>query len=151
MLTDKTKGMLVNKALHYFNVEGWNCAESVYMAIFLDYYGMNVTPKTVSAYGGGIARTGSICGAVNVGVMAISQRFGRESVRQHPSHTQRPVLAFLKQIVSEFGAINCSQITKCQLSKLEGIREFRNGNVKENVCTPLLRKVVETFLYVVEE
>lgn len=121
------------------------------MAIFLDYYGMNVTPKTVSAYGGGITRTGSICGAVNVGVMAISQRFGRENARQHPSHTQRPVLAFLKRIVSEFGAIYCSQITKRQLFELEGIRKFRNGNVKENLCTPLLRKVVETFLCVVEE
>jgi len=36
MSSSKTKETVVDKALHYFNVEGWNCAESVYMAIFRD-------------------------------------------------------------------------------------------------------------------
>jgi len=54
------KEAIVDKALHYFNVEGWNCAESVYMAIFKEYYKIDVTPKTVTAYSGGIARTSNI-------------------------------------------------------------------------------------------
>jgi hypothetical protein len=50
MSSTKTKEAIVDKALHYFNVEGWNCAESVYMAIFREYYKIDVTPKTVTAY-----------------------------------------------------------------------------------------------------
>lgn len=151
MSNSKTKETIVNRALHYFNVEGWNCAESVYMAIFKEYYKIDVTPKTVTAYGGGIARTGSICGAVNVAIMGISQKYGRENPKQHFIYTQRPVFEFLNRIVDEYGSIHCIRITECQLSELEGIRKFRDENVKENLCTPLIRKVMETFLYMVED
>jgi len=50
MSTNRAKETIVNKALHYFDVEGWNCAESVYMAIFREYYKIDGTPKTVTAY-----------------------------------------------------------------------------------------------------
>jgi len=40
--SSKSKEAIVNKALHYFNVEGSNCAESVYMAIFREYYKIDV-------------------------------------------------------------------------------------------------------------
>jgi len=150
MSSSKSKEAIVNKALHYFNVEGWNCAESVYMAIFKEYYKIDVTPKTVTAYGGGIARTGSICGAINVAIMGISQKYGRTNPRQHFIHTQRPVFMFLNKIVDQYGSIHCVRLTECQLTELEGIRRFRDQNVKENLCTPLIRKVIESFLQVVE-
>jgi len=151
MPQNETKEKIVNKALHYFNVEGWNCAESVYMAIFKEYYKIDVTPKTVTAYGGGIVRTGSICGAVNVAIMGLSQKYGRENPKRHFIHTQRPVFEFLNTIVDEYGSIHCSCIIDCQLTELEGIRKFRDENIKENLCTPLIRKVMETFLYMVED
>jgi C_GCAxxG_C_C family probable redox protein len=137
MSTAKTKQTIVDKALHYFNTEGWNCAESVYMAIFREYYKIDVTPKTVTAYGGGIARTGSICGAVNVAIMGISQKYGRTN----------PRTPFVK---TQYGTINCSRLTQTQLDTLEGIRKFRDQNIKENLCTPLIRKVMETFLTIAE-
>jgi len=59
MTERKTKTSITDKALHYFNTEGWNCAESVYMAIFREYYKIDVTPKTVTAYGG-VARISNI-------------------------------------------------------------------------------------------
>jgi len=114
----EAKEAIINKALHYFNEEGWNCAESVYMAIFREYYKIEVSPKTVTAYGGGVARTGNICGAINVAVMGLSQKFGRETPKQHFFLTQRPILEFLNQIVDEYGSIHCNRLTKCQLSEL---------------------------------
>jgi len=150
MSNTKTKEAIVDKALHYFNVEGWNCAESVYMAIFREYYKIDVTPKTVTAYGGGIARSGSICGAVNVAIMGISQKYGRTNPKTPFIKTQRPVFQFLNQIVDQYGTIQCSHLTKTQLDTLEGIRKFRELNIKENLCTPLIKKVVETFLTLVE-
>jgi len=150
MSNNKAKQAIVNKALHYFNEEGWNCAESVYMAIFREYYKIDVTPKTVTAYGGGIARTGSICGAVNVAIMGISQKYGRTNPKTPFIKTQRPTLEFLNKIVDQYGSIHCIRLTECQLTSLEGIRKFREGNIKENLCTPLIRKVMETFLQMVE-
>jgi len=136
--------------LHYFNVEGWNCAESVYMAIFREYYNIDVTPKTVTAYGGGIARTGTICGAINVAIMGVSQKYGRENPRQPFIKTQRKIFQFLNQIVDQYGSIHCSQLTKTQLSTLDGIRKFRDQKLKENLCTPLIKKIMEAFLQTVE-
>ena len=150
MPNTKTKETIINKALHYFNEEGWNCAESVYMAIFQEYYQIQVTPKTVTAYGGGIARTGNICGAINVAIMGLSQKYGRENPRTPIAKTQRPVFQFLNQIVDEYGSIHCNRLTECQLNELEGIRKFREENIKENLCTPLIKKVMETFLTLVE-
>jgi len=150
MSNAKTKEVIINKALHYFNEEGWNCAESVYMAIFQEYYKIDVTPKTVTAYGGGIARTGSICGAINVAIMGLSQKYGRENPRTPFVYTQRRIFQFLNQIVDQYGSIHCFQLTKTQLTTLEGIRKFRDQNIKEHLCTPLIKKVIETFLMLVE-
>jgi C_GCAxxG_C_C family probable redox protein len=110
-----------------------------------------VTPRTVTAYGGGIARTGNICGAINVAVMGISHKYGRDSPDQHFFYTKRPVYEFLSRITDEFGAIHCIQLTGCNLSELNGTREFRDANVKEEKCAPLLKKVVEAFLSIVED
>lgn len=151
MLSTEAREEIVNKALHYFNVEHWNCAEAVYLAIFRHYYGMNVTPRTATAYGGGIARTGNICGAINVAVLGISHKFGREDPNQHFFYTRRPVFEFLSHITEEMGAIHCIELSGCNLSELEGTRRFRDDDVKKEKCAPLLRKVVETFLYIVED
>lgn len=143
-----TKNAIINKALHYFNVEGWNCAESVYMAIFREYYKIDVTPKTVTAFGGGIARTGGICGAVNVAIMGISQKYGRTSPKQPFIRTQRPVFQFLDKILDQYGSLSCAKLKQSQHDKLEG--KIREEDAKENLCTPLIKTVIETFLAIAE-
>ena len=143
MSNAKAKEVIVNKALHYFNEEGWNCAESVYMAIFQEYYQISVTPKTVTAYGGGIARTGSICGAVNVAIMGISQKYGRETPKQPFIRTQRRTLEFLNHIIDEYGSLNCRRLKEHQQTRIE-------RGTEEDLCTPLLIKIIEAFLLTVE-
>jgi hypothetical protein len=83
--------------------------------------------------------------------MGISHKYGRDDPDQYFFFTKRPVYAFLSRIVGELGAIHCIQPTDCKLSDLEEKRKFRNENVKQEKCAPLLRKVVEAFLYVVED
>ena len=107
-------------------------------SLYYLFYNIDVTPKTVTAYGGGIARTGNICGAINVAIMGVAQKYGRESPRQTFVKTQRKIFQFLNQIVDQYGSIHCSQLTKTQLSTLDGIRKFRDQNLKENLCTPLI-------------
>jgi len=143
-----TKNAIINKALHYFNIEGWNCAESVYMAIFKEYYKIDVTPKTVTAFGGGIARTGSICGAVNVAIMGISQKYGRTSPKQPFIRTQRPVFQFLNKILDQYGSLSCAKLKQSQHDKLED--KVREKDTKENLCTPLIKTVIQTFLSIAE-
>lgn len=147
MATNKLKETITEKALFYLNVEGWNCAESVYMAIFKEYYKMDVTPKTVTAFGGGIARTGGVCGAVNVAIMGVSQKYGRTNPKQPFVKTQRPVFQFLNQIVDEYGTIQCNHLKKTQLTTT---LENTDKSEDENLCTPLIKKIIQAFLQTVE-
>jgi hypothetical protein len=82
--------------------------------------------------------------------MGLSQKYGRENPRTPFVKTQRLVLQFLNQIVDKYGNIHCNRLTECQLTELEGIRKFREENIKENLCTPLIKKVIETFLTLAE-
>ena len=141
------KEAIINKALHHFNTEGWNCAESVYLAIFKEYYQIDVTPKTVTAFGGGIAKTGSICGAINVAIMGLSHKYGRENPKTPFIRTQRHIIQFLDHIIDQYGSLNCTRITATQHAQL---KENTQRNPEERLCTPLIRKVMETFLTAVE-
>jgi C_GCAxxG_C_C family probable redox protein len=114
------------------------------MAIFQEYYKINVTPKTVTAFGGGIARTGSICGAVNVAIMGISQKYGRTNPKQPFIRTQRPTLEFLHHILDEYGTLNCTRI------KQQQTQTQQKHNTEEDLCTPLVKKIIEAFLQTVE-
>jgi C_GCAxxG_C_C family probable redox protein len=140
------KEAIINKALHHFNIEGWNCAESVYLAIFKEYYQIDVTPKTVTAFGGGIARTGSICGAINVAIMGLSQKYGRENPKTPFIRTQRHIIEFLDHIIDEYGSLSCTRLTAHQHARLKQTPR----HPEEHLCTPLIRKVMETFLNTVE-
>jgi C_GCAxxG_C_C family probable redox protein len=136
MLSSEDREQILDKALHYFNVERWNCAESIYLAIFRHYYGIDVTLRTATAYGGGIAKTGNICGAISVAVMGISYKYGRDDPDQYFFFTKRPVYEFLSRIAGELGAIHCIKLTDCKLSDLEGKRKLRDENVKQEKCAP---------------
>lgn len=141
-----TRQAIVDKALHHFNVEGWNCAESVYMAIFQEYYKLPATPKTATAFGGGIARTGTICGAVNIAIMGISQKYRRTNPRTPFIRTQRPVFQFLNAILDQYGTIQCSRLKKTQHAK----QQAKEQPAQEHPCSPLIKTVMETFLAIAE-
>jgi len=70
------KDVVGEKAVNRF-LSGYNCAQSVLLTMFEHWNGENVlVPKIASAFGGGIGRCGSVCGALTGGVMAIGIKCG---------------------------------------------------------------------------
>ncbi|MCW4055801.1 MAG: C-GCAxxG-C-C family protein, partial [Candidatus Bathyarchaeota archaeon] len=67
---------LPDKAAIYFR-GGYNCAQSVLLAM-QEHYGTksDVIPKIASAFGGGVGRCGSVCGALTGAVMTIGMKHG---------------------------------------------------------------------------
>ncbi|HKZ94210.1 MAG TPA: C-GCAxxG-C-C family protein [Candidatus Bathyarchaeia archaeon] len=57
---------------------GYNCAESVLLAM-AEHESVNssLIPKIATPFGGGIARSASICGCVTGSLMAIGMKHGR--------------------------------------------------------------------------
>jgi len=70
------KNVLCEKAVTRF-LQGYNCAQSVLSTMFEYWNGKNeLIPKIATAFGGGIGRCGSVCGALTGGVMALGIKYG---------------------------------------------------------------------------
>ena len=68
--------MLGERAAEYFR-KGYNCSQSVLLTMFEHSNGKNeLVPKVATAFGGGIGRCGSVCGALTGGIMAIGIKCG---------------------------------------------------------------------------
>jgi C_GCAxxG_C_C family probable redox protein len=61
---------IIDSALSYFKA-GYNCAESVLLAIAKDALKIDsdLVPRIAPGFGGGISRCGYVCGAVSGAVM----------------------------------------------------------------------------------
>ena len=124
--------------------KGFHCSEAVLIAM-AEY--MRVTseliPKIATGFGGGIASSGSVCGALVGGVMAIGIKYGRSEVTQIKADqkTKNLVQRFIQQFKKVAGSTLCYDITQCDFNTLEGKRKFvESGRRKQ--CQTLAVKTV---------
>jgi len=145
MLNTEQREELVKKALHHYNVEDCNCAETICITMFEDYYKEPVNPQCVTALGGGKA---GICGAIIVGDMAISRKYGRTNPEQTNSVASGALQKFHDVLLEKYDSLICIKLKEYIGQKQE--ENIPNSNADEKVCTPLVEDVMEAVLYVVE-
>jgi C_GCAxxG_C_C family probable redox protein len=104
-------------------------------------------PKAATAFGGGIGRFGTVCGALTGGAMAISLRYG----------TNEPSLAarldsydrarnLCQQFQARHGSVLCRELIGYDLSNPEELEKAREANVTEEKCEKYVRYVIEILL-----
>ncbi len=111
-LSEAERRALVQRAVElaatHFSGEGFNCAESVLQAI-AEIAGLalpDAVRKIATPFGGGIGRTGCVCGGISGGVMALGLAFGRttpdlEQRKVAYSHAERLWRRFVERTGSE--------------------------------------------------
>ena len=79
------RGYYVTKAVNYFR-SGYICAQAV-LTTMQEFWQVQapVEPKIASAFGAGIGRRGSLCGALTGGILAINWVYRTN----HPSSEER--------------------------------------------------------------
>jgi len=97
------------KALSLFDSR-YNCAQAV-LASYGPDYGLEETMalKLASVFGGGVARTGGVCGAVTGALMVLSLRFcdaKPKGLFQKPIH--KKAREFLRRYEEMVGSVNCN-------------------------------------------
>lgn len=138
------KDVLFEKAEKRFRT-GYNCAQSVLLTMFEHWNGTNeLIPKIATAFGGGIGRCGSICGALTGSVMAIGTRYGTND----PSPERRLKAYELarkiyKQFEERHGNVLCRQLIGYDLSDPEELEKARNANVFEEKCKDFVWTAIE--------
>ena len=117
--------------------KGLNCAESVLMgvakALEID---CECIPKIATGLGAGIARTDEVCGAVSGAVMAIGLKYGRVDENDTGARDRvYPLVArFTEEFRKEFGCLRCTDLTGCNLSTPEGMKEFAERKLHAELC-----------------
>lgn len=126
----------------YFN-EGYNCAESVWMAMHQAWQAGEPNIRLATPFGAGMGRLGSVCGAVSGGILAIGLKYGRD----HQTDTDGKETAyqmarqFYTRFEKEFGTALCRELTDCDLTIPEG-REKYEGLGLSRKCTQLVEGAV---------
>jgi C_GCAxxG_C_C family probable redox protein len=134
------------KAVSFFR-EGFICAESVLMAM-QDYLGIEKNPAIATGFGAGIARRGSVCGAVTGGILAINLKYGRQTAEDKESIKQAYIraLEFYKKFEEKIGSAVCYDIIKCDLTTEEGQKKFKENNLLEEKCFKCVEASVDILL-----
>lgn len=125
----------VNKAIYHFK-EGYNCAECILKA-------MDHESNMATAFGAGISRKGSICGAITGGILVINLKYGRKSAKEDKEKAYRVALEYINEFEKEFGNIMCYDLIGCDLRTSEGQKRYKDLNLSDEKCKKFIRKAIE--------
>jgi len=145
-MTTKT----AQKAVELFD-SGYNCAEAVLFALTEKFSQKTpFIPRIATGFGGGVGRSGSICGALSGAVMAVGLLRGCDKAEEKEKRTAtyESVLRMVDAFEKEFENINCKALTQCDFRTKEGQEKFRSQEIRKNICPKFVRWCTE---YVAKE
>lgn len=114
---------------------GYGCAEAVLMAVS-EYKNIqsDLIPRIASGLCGGMGKTNGMCGAVSGAVLALSLVYGRDSQDEPKDLLNEKIQQLVAFFKEKYETINCSQLTGCDLSTLEGLNKFEKLNKHAQCC-----------------
>jgi C_GCAxxG_C_C family probable redox protein len=133
-------------AVRMFEQE-FSCAQSVFTA-YADPADLSreMALRVASGFGGGLARTGDICGAVTGAIMALGLRHCGVPAEADPLAKQQaypPVQEFLARFKARHGSIVCRELLGCDLGTPEGLERASEQGVFKSRCPGFVRTAAE--------
>jgi C_GCAxxG_C_C family probable redox protein len=141
------KSVYVERAVSHFK-EGYNCAQSVLFTMQKFWNVENpLEPKVVSAFGGGIGRRGSLCGALTGGVIAIGLKYGtNKPIVEEREKAYSLALEFYNRFKKDCGGVLCRDLVGYDLTNPKELEKARNSNVFMEKCVHFIEKAVEILI-----
>ena len=140
---------LVEKAAGHFSTEGFNCAQSVLLAM-QEYYGISenrLIPRIATAFGAGIGRRGSLCGALTGATIAIGLKHGTNTANlQEKEEAYDLALKLYDRFVETQGSPFCRELIGYDLTNPEDREKLHKSNVREQKCSNYVKKAVEILI-----
>jgi C_GCAxxG_C_C family probable redox protein len=127
-------------------LEGYNCAQAVLIACGAQYGLPRETAiRVAQAFGGGMGRTGNICGAVTGALMVIGLKCAVKDAKDAAAKEQVHRLAqqFLAQFKTVHGSITCRELLGYDLLTEEGRRLVHEKGLTKTVCAKLVENAAE--------
>jgi C_GCAxxG_C_C family probable redox protein len=135
-------------AVRFFD-DGFNCAESSLFSL-ARFLGIDspVIPMIASGFGGGIARSQSLCGALAGSIMGLGLKFGRRSPEEERAGIYRRTEELVAGFRERFHTVSCRELTGIDFKNVE---EFgaRYPRIHAEVCSPIVRFAVEKAIAII--
>jgi C_GCAxxG_C_C family probable redox protein len=126
----------VEQAQKYFN-EGYLCSQSILMA-YAPCFDLEREPaaRLAASFGGGVARRGETCGAVNGAFMVLGLTYGHQAAGDVDSkeRTYQAVQEFISRFEAHNGSMKCSQLLGLDISDPEKLLEAREQQLFTTRC-----------------
>ncbi|MEM2946824.1 MAG: C-GCAxxG-C-C family protein [Candidatus Bathyarchaeia archaeon] len=146
------KEEIIERAVARFR-EGYLCSEAI-LKTFAEAYGIECEqiPKIATGFGAGIGRAGSLCGALTGAIMALSLNYGRKTLNEKEAYEKclAKSLQFYRKFEEKFGTVFCRDLTRCDLTTVEGRQKFREQQVKEQKCIKYVESSMRILLDITE-
>jgi C_GCAxxG_C_C family probable redox protein len=130
--------METNRATEHI-AKGYVCSESVLLGV-CDELGIKVDDKIIPRIGrlfaGGIGKTGSVCGAVVGGVMALGLVVEPGETMEEALRAMKIAEEFRRRFEVGMGSINCRDLTHLDLTTPEGMKGLMESDMSQTVCFP---------------
>lgn len=138
---------VVWKALGHFHA-GHNCAQSVLLAMAEHWNVKNeLIPKIAAPFGGGIGRSGSVCGALTGAAMALGIMYGtNEPSADKRQEAYERAKSLCEQFAKRHGSIICRDLIGFDLSDPAKLQEAREANVFREKCDKYVKSAIEILL-----
>ncbi len=145
------------KAAMKMFLEGYNCAQAVLVCCG-ERYGLprETAIRVGQAFGGGMGKTGNVCGAVTGALMVVGLQCavtdGSDSAAKQEAH--RLAQEFMARFKALHGSLLCRELLDCDLSTKEGSAKAHETGVTKAVCPGLVRdaaKIIEEVLFLKEQ
>ena len=119
---------------------GYNCAESVLGGVVAAHGGEPAPLRIATGFGGGIGRTGDVCGAVTGAVLALGWLKGR--TRPDEKEIYARVSASIRELLADFraeyGTLTCSALTGYDLSDPAVLPRFADDQERRKKCAAFI-------------
>lgn len=136
------------KAGNHFK-QGFNCAQSVLLTM-QEYYGIprsTLIPKIATAFGGGIGRCGSLCGALTGAIISIGLKHGtNKPILKEKENAYKLAQKIYEQFEEACGSLFCKGLIGYDLTKPEELERARKSNVHDKKCSKFVKKTVEILI-----
>lgn len=134
----------VETATSFFK-QGFNCTQSLLAAYCADFgLEQKNALKIASAFGGGIARTGGICGFVTGAFMIIGLKYGTTDANDTKAKAKTYEIAreFIENFKSRNHSIICRKLLGFDINTIKNLNTEKSSVIMEQ-CTKYIRDSVE--------
>lgn len=126
--------------------QGFTCSQAV-LAGFAGRYGLerDAALRVACAFGSGMARCASTCGAVTGALMAIGLAYGRTRIEDEAAreNTYGAARTFLERFRQEHGSDLCRELLGVDVGSLEGREAAAKAGLFQTRCPAFVRSAAK--------